>query len=201
MTTAIGQLLRQKRLQTGLPQNFVAKKGGCHRTYLNRIENKPNFTKKVSDKILDRIALALGTSISELLGDKPKKEQEIKPALKPLPIVGYANRNSSHKKTHDLGTFARVEDLTDPAAYAVILSDASMKPIQRGSIIVVSPAIPLKENTLMVVKTQGKYLFKNYQTQGDNIILNALQNPNDLTIISKKDVDSIHRVWGMTIKT
>lgn len=202
MTTNIGQILRQRRLQIGLPQTFVAKKSECHRTYLNRIENKPNFTKNVSEKILEKIALVLGTTLSELMGTTSKPApNEISQILKPIPVIGYANKISSCKKTAALGFLPRVTDLTDPDAYAVIVGDDSMKPIEKGSNLVVSPILPLKENTLVVAKVGGKYLFRNYQTQGDTIILNTIRNHSDLIVLSKNEATSIHRVWGMTIKT
>lgn len=197
----LGKYFRQKRVEFGYLQSFAAKQVEIHQTHLNRIEKNPKYMEKVSDRVLDRLAQLYGfPSSSVLLGNKPKAIQEPKQPPAPLPVVGYAN-TTSLKKTRALGTFQRVDDLIDPKAYAVILDDESMKPIQKGTFIVVSPALPLKENSLVVAKVGEKYLFRNYQTQGDKIILNTIRNPGDLIVLSKNEVSSVHLMWGMTIKT
>ncbi len=68
LTRRIAERIRQKREQFGYSQERLAERAGIHRTYIGAVERGE---KNVTVVMLDRIARALGESISYLVEERP----------------------------------------------------------------------------------------------------------------------------------
>jgi transcriptional regulator with XRE-family HTH domain len=64
--TAVGDAIRRSRLANGVSQEQLALMAEVDRSYVGRVERGDN---NVALLTLTRIATALGTSVSQLLGD------------------------------------------------------------------------------------------------------------------------------------
>ena len=60
----IAQNIKEYRLEKGYSQELLAEKAGLHRTYISLLERKK---KNVSVVILEKVAIALGVQLSDLI--------------------------------------------------------------------------------------------------------------------------------------
>ncbi|MGI0035189.1 MAG: helix-turn-helix domain-containing protein [Nitrososphaera sp.] len=68
----LGERLRKMRLEAGLSQKEVAKRGGIDRTMVSKIEVR---AQNPSLEILRRLAIGLGCSVVDLLDEEDKRPQ------------------------------------------------------------------------------------------------------------------------------
>lgn len=69
VTTAFGAALRARRLQRGLTQAELAEIAGLNRSYISEVENGQQ---SISLERADRLAKAVGSQLTELLGRSAK---------------------------------------------------------------------------------------------------------------------------------
>ncbi|HEY2774109.1 MAG TPA: helix-turn-helix transcriptional regulator [Candidatus Binatia bacterium] len=66
---ALGQIVRDRRQSLGLSQETFAERCGLHRTYVGSVERGE---RNVTLTNMDRIAKALGATLTEILSDAEK---------------------------------------------------------------------------------------------------------------------------------
>lgn len=68
IVTYFGEWVRAERLRQGLSQEKLAEKAGLHRTYIGMVERAE---KNVTLRNMEKIANALGVTVSDIFGGYP----------------------------------------------------------------------------------------------------------------------------------
>lgn len=77
--TSIGQRIRRRREDVGVSQTDLAQQAGISRTYLSLIER--GEAKNISLNVLNRLAVALGTTAAALTGEA-EQDVVLSPSLR-----------------------------------------------------------------------------------------------------------------------
>jgi len=80
-----GHHVQRRRKDSGLSQEELAQKANLSRNYVSIIER--GDAQNVSMRIISQIAVALGTSPGELIGESAQDEQLIPPALRQFALT------------------------------------------------------------------------------------------------------------------
>jgi len=80
-----GHHVQRRRKDSGLIQEELAQKANLSRNYVSIIER--GDAQNVSMRIISQIAVALGTSPGELIGESAQDEQLIPPALRQFALT------------------------------------------------------------------------------------------------------------------
>lgn len=75
MANSVGENIRMARKALKMSQTQLAKVSGISQSAISDIEN-PNVTKKPNVDTVSRIAAALHTTVSALMGESPEDEKE-----------------------------------------------------------------------------------------------------------------------------
>jgi len=151
----------------GYSPSGLAKKSGLDPTSFNRSkritpEGRPRWP---STESIAKILAATDASIDEFISLLTKKERR---SRRLIPLIGFAEaggdsyfdeRGFPVGSDWDKISFPNVDD---KHAYALKVSDNSMKPLfRKRDIIIVSPAAPIRKGNRVVVKTKHGKLFAN----------------------------------------
>lgn len=115
--------------------------------------------RKYLELIADEFHVAVGDLFSKSL------QLSYKGPLKgePVPVVSWGDIMKLHKGEGDIQTlgFVMPYDLADPKAFALIITDSSMRPVFReGDIIVISPSTKPSPGDYVVFELDGEPTFR-----------------------------------------
>ena len=89
----------------------------------------------------------------------------------------------------------------DPAAYALVLDDESMKPFEPGSEVVAGPSEPWQSGRFAIIRlNSGKILVGRGHDKGETILLQFLNSAYEPEIIAKDDIAFIQRLMSIRPK-
>jgi SOS-response transcriptional repressor LexA len=168
----IGKRIREMRKARGWTQDELEERSGISRNFISLVENN---RKGISVANIERIAEALGISISQLLRDDDHR---------PIPVINIAACGGWEDFT-DLGYPVGVADryeLTssrDPNAFYVIASGDSMVggDIREGDLLLVEPNREVRNGDIVLARDpeQGVTIKKFFQRDG-NVTLVSLND-------------------------
>jgi SOS-response transcriptional repressor LexA len=187
----IGKRIRDMRKARGWTQDELEQRSGISRNFISLVENN---RKGISVASIERIAEALGISISQLLRDDDHR---------PIPVINIAACGGWKDFTdldYPVGVADRYElsSSRDPNAFYVIASGDSMVggDIREGDLLLVEPNREVRNGDIVLARDPelGVTIKKFYQRNG-RITLVAL---NDKYPPLSPEADERFRVFRIT---
>lgn len=137
-------------------------------------------------------------------GRRPAEAFNIPLPSSKIPIVSWAQAGpdgffeDSHATGSGFGEINRPYDVSDPQAYALIVSGDSMAPkYEAGEIIVVSPSAGVQTGDYAVVRlVDGSVMAKRVKSKNAHFVLESINPGFELIECRKEDIVFMHRiVW------
>ena len=150
-----------------------------------------------SDQMLRGSAAASGLEVPEGGFKIPAPSGQI-------PIISWAQAGQegyfedSYPAGAGFGYINRPYDLSDPAAYALIISGDSMSPkFEPGDVVIVSPAAMVTTGDYAVVKlNNGEVTAKRIKDKNGSFVLESVNTEYEPRTVAKENISFIHRiVW------
>lgn len=180
----------------GISQATLAERTGMNQKTVNNLLS--GRTKKVDLQIVNRLKSALG------LASRPASAFDIPHPSGRIPIISWAQAGpdgffeDSFPTGSGFGEINRPYDVTDPNAYALIISGDSMTPkFEPGDVILVSPNMGVRTGDYAVVRLKdGTVAAKRVKARNDGFVLESINPDYPPVECRAEDLVFLHRiVW------
>ncbi len=218
VTAHIGEKIKRLRSFRGMTCAELAEAVGCTRPYLSAVENGRY---PASTRILEKLQKALDIDPSYFYNSEASGLNENKassPVLSPytkspaessldagptrvIPFVTLSKKGKTNISFEDFpssntDTIECPGDILDTNAFAIRFDVDSMAPlIPKGSMMIIAPNLPLKENRPALVKLKNEeILCRLYQAEGSQVVLSPFNHNYKVLIKEALEVDWIYPV-------
>ena len=197
----IGKTIRLIRKKKKVSQEDLVKKLGITVQTLSKIENDKG---KVHTDLLEKVCHILGVELVDFFGMTTGVETT-KTTVRPVPIYGYVNdlsrKSSISWSSEDLpeaepiGVLNISTQSSDKKAYAMIVSDNTMDPVETGWVIVVSPVAEILNRDFVMVELQGEILLRRITiNDNDTFTLHVAKSFQRPITFTRKEITIMHKV-------
>jgi phage repressor protein C with HTH and peptisase S24 domain len=205
MPNELGKKIHIARKKAGYTLAKLSELVGTSSGHLSDIENDK---RSPGGELLIALAKTLDISIDGIANvvgiGRPTDGFDIPQSARRIPIISWAQAGTDgfFEDSHFVGSgFADINcphDVTDPNAYALIISGDSMSPkYDPGDIVVVSPAAGVQTGDFAIVRlVDGQVLAKKIKEKNGSFILLSINNDFPELTVPRENVISLHRiVW------
>jgi len=186
------------RKQAKMSQEVFAENVGISADYVSKIEKGQREPSEIVKK-----AIVYFMENPEIKV-RPIGAFSVPPSVSKIPIVSWTQAGpdgffvDSHAVGTGFGEINRPYDVTDPNAYALIISGDSMAPkFEAGDIVVVSPERGVQVGDYAVVKlTNGSVMAKRVKAKNGTFIFESVNPDYNSVECKKEEISFMHRiVW------
>lgn len=181
----------------GISQTAIAKMVDVEQKTVNRLLS--GKTKKPDMRVVEKLKTVLGLDTS-----RPAEAYDIPRSTGRIPIISWAQAGpdgffeDAFPSGSGFGDINRPYDITDPNAYALIISGDSMIPkYEPGDVILVSPNMGVQTRDYAVVRLKdGTVTAKRIKAKDSRYLLESVNPEYPPIDCSAEDVMFLHRiVW------